>query len=40
MKKLKEGDIIQAERFGFMRLDKKEKDEKGKDKLLFWFTHP
>jgi glutamyl-tRNA synthetase len=35
MKKLKEGDIIQAERFGFMRLDKKEKD-----KLFFWFTHP
>jgi len=35
MAKLKEGDIIQAERFGFMRLDKKEKD-----KLLFWYTHP
>lgn len=34
MKKLKEGDIIQAERFGFMRLDKKQKD-----KLVFWFTH-
>lgn len=32
--KLKEGDIIQAERFGFMRLDKKEKD-----KLLFIFAH-
>lgn len=35
MKKLKVGDIIQAERFGFMRLDKKEKD-----KLFFWYTHP
>ncbi len=34
MKKLKEGDIIQAERFGFMKLDKKEKD-----KLYFWYTH-
>ena len=34
MKKLKEGDVIQAERFGFIRLDKKEKT-----KLKFWFTH-
>jgi glutamyl-tRNA synthetase len=34
MKKLREGDIIQGERFGFMRLDKKEKD-----KLFFWYTH-
>jgi glutamyl-tRNA synthetase len=34
MAKLKEGDIIQAERFGFMRLDRKEKD-----KLCFWYTH-
>ena len=34
MAKLKEGDIIQAERFGFMRLDKKEKD-----KFFFWYTH-
>ncbi|MBW3000739.1 glutamate--tRNA ligase [Candidatus Woesearchaeota archaeon] len=34
MKTLKIGDIIQAERFGFMRLDKKEKD-----KLVFWYTH-
>lgn len=34
MKQLKIGDIIQAERFGFMRLDKKEKD-----KLVFWYTH-
>jgi len=34
MKKLKEGDIIQAERFGFMRLDKKENN-----KLFFWYTH-
>ena len=34
MKKLKAGDIIQAERFGFMKLDKKEKN-----KLSFWYTH-
>ncbi|MBW2990961.1 glutamate--tRNA ligase [Candidatus Woesearchaeota archaeon] len=34
MKKLKQGDIIQAERFGFIRLDKKQKD-----KLFFWYTH-
>jgi len=34
MKKLRPGDIIQAERFGFMRLDKKEKD-----RLFFWYTH-
>ncbi|MFH1505458.1 MAG: glutamate--tRNA ligase [archaeon] len=32
--KLEEGDIIQAERFGFIRLD-----EKTKTKLKFWFTH-
>jgi glutamyl-tRNA synthetase len=31
---LKEGEIIQFERFGFCRLDKKEKE-----KLIFWFTH-
>jgi len=34
IKKLKTGDVIQFERFGFCRLDKKEKD-----KLIFWFTH-
>lgn len=31
---LKEGEIIQFERFGFCRLDKKDKN-----KLKFWFTH-
>ena len=31
---LKEGSIIQFERFGFVRLNKKEKD-----KLIFFFTH-
>jgi glutamyl-tRNA synthetase len=34
IKKLKQGDIIQLLRFGFCRLDKKEKN-----KLYFWFTH-
>jgi glutamyl-tRNA synthetase len=34
MNMLKKGDIVQLERFGFCRLDKKEKD-----KLIFWFTH-
>lgn len=31
---LKEGEVIQFTRFGFCRLDKKEKN-----KLIFWFTH-
>ena len=34
LKKLKENEIIQAERFGFIRLD-----EKTKATLKFWFTH-
>jgi len=34
IKNLKEGEIIQFERFGFCRLDKK-----SKDKYLFYFTH-
>jgi glutamyl-tRNA synthetase len=34
LSKLKTGDIVQLERFGFCRLD----EEKGK-KLRFWFTH-
>ena len=33
-KDLKVGDIIQFARFGFCKLDKKEKD-----KLMFWYTH-
>ncbi len=32
--KLKESDVIQFARFGFCRLDKKEKN-----KLVFWYTH-
>jgi len=32
--KLKQGDIVQFERFGFVRLDKKDKN-----KLRFWFCH-
>jgi glutamyl-tRNA synthetase len=34
MKQLKEGDMVQLERFGFVRLDAKRGD-----KLSFWFTH-
>ena len=34
LKHLKEGDIIQFERFGFVKLDKKQAN-----KLIFWFTH-
>ncbi|MFC1741949.1 glutamate--tRNA ligase [Nanoarchaeota archaeon] len=34
-----EGDVIQFERFGFCRLDKKEKNDDGKEKLVFWYTH-
>lgn len=34
MAKLKEGDIIQMERFAFARLDKKDKP-----RMEFWFTH-
>ena len=34
VEKLKENEVIQFTRFGFCRLDKKEKN-----KLRFWFTH-
>ncbi len=34
MKNLKEGGVVQLERFGFCRLDKKEGN-----KLVFWFAH-
>jgi glutamyl-tRNA synthetase len=34
LENLKEGEVVQLERFGFCRLDKK-----GKEKLVFWFTH-
>ena len=34
MESIKENQIIQAERFGFLRCDKKEKN-----KLMFWFAH-
>ncbi len=33
------GSVVQFERFGFVRLDKKQTGEDGKDKLVFWFTH-
>ena len=34
LKELKEGTIVQFERFGFVKLDKKQAN-----KLVFWFTH-
>ena len=34
LSKLKLGSVVQFERFGFVKLDSKEKD-----KLKFWFTH-
>ena len=34
LKNVKEGDIVQFERFAFARLDKKEKN-----KLVFWYLH-
>jgi len=34
VKNLKIGDVVQFSRFGFCRLDEKEKD-----KLMFWYTH-
>lgn len=36
---LKEGSVVQFERFGFCRLDKREKNKDGKEKLVFWYTH-
>ncbi|MEK6800365.1 MAG: hypothetical protein AABY05_00370, partial [Nanoarchaeota archaeon] len=34
IKRLKNSEIVQLERFGFVKLDKKEKEE-----YEFWFTH-
>ncbi|MBI2565102.1 glutamate--tRNA ligase [Candidatus Woesearchaeota archaeon] len=34
LRKLKQGDIIQFERFGFVRLD-----QKSKNKIMFWYLH-
>jgi glutamyl-tRNA synthetase len=34
LKNISKGDVVQLERFGFCRLDKKEKN-----KLVFWFAH-
>jgi len=34
LKTLKEGTVVQFERFGFCRLDRKEPD-----KLVFWYAH-
>lgn len=36
---VKIGEIVQFSRFGFCRLDKKEKSPSGKDMFVFWFTH-
>jgi glutamyl-tRNA synthetase len=39
MLKIKVGDVVQFERYGFCRIDKKEKSDDGKEKLVFWYTH-
>ena len=39
VKKVKIGDVVQFERFGFCRLDAKEKNEEGKERYVFWYTH-
>ncbi len=39
VKNLQEGQVIQFERFGFCRLDKIGKDDKGNARLVFWYTH-
>jgi glutamyl-tRNA synthetase len=36
---VKEGTVIQFERFGFCRLDSVEKNDSGDVKLVFWYTH-
>ncbi|MBW2971988.1 glutamate--tRNA ligase, partial [Candidatus Woesearchaeota archaeon] len=36
---VKEGQVIQFERFGFCRLDKVGKNDSGDVKLVFWYTH-
>lgn len=36
---IKEGELIQFERFGFCRLDKKDKQPDGTYKLQFWYAH-
>ncbi|NQU78500.1 glutamate--tRNA ligase [Candidatus Woesearchaeota archaeon] len=36
---IKEGQVVQFERFGFCRLDKREKSEEGKERYVFWYTH-
>ncbi len=39
MQDIKEGKVVQFERFGFCRLDKIEKNSEGKDSLVFWYAH-
>ncbi len=39
IKKIKIGEVVQFERFGFVRLDHKEKDKRGRETFIFWFTH-
>ncbi len=39
-RKIRQGEVVQFERFGFCRLDRKEKaKDSRKDKLFFWYTH-
>ncbi len=42
LKEVKQGEVVQFERFGFVRFDhseNKEGKEKGKETMVFWFTH-
>ena len=39
VEKVNVGEVVQFERFGFCRLDHKEKTQNGEEIMVFWFTH-